>query len=148
MAHFPSRQPGQLTNNKERGTIVPQDAEWRILAEETAQENDPRKLIEIVEALNHALNEQEQRKKGAAPEPRMREFRPHGKELNSAPSTAKRRQSSIDSLRRTMMSPLRRALWNVPPRLPGTPLNPSESLQQRFAPRDSRQARQEWDDWP
>jgi hypothetical protein len=93
MAHFPSRQPGQLTNNKERGTIVPQDAEWRILAEEAAQENDPRKL--------------------------MREFRPHGKELNSAPSTAKRRQSSIDSLRRTMMSPLRRALWNVPPRHPG-----------------------------
>src|SRR6266496_3782226 len=105
MAHFPSRQPGQLTNNKERGTIVPQDAEWRILAEEAAQENDPRKLIEIVEALNHALNGQEQRKKGAASEPRMRELCPHGKELNSAPSTAKRRQSSIDSRRRTMMSP-------------------------------------------
>lgn len=42
---------------------MPQDAEWRILAEEAAQENDPNKLIEIVEALNRALNEQEQHKK-------------------------------------------------------------------------------------
>jgi hypothetical protein len=30
------------------------------------------------------------------------------------------------------MSSLRRALWNVPPRLPASPINPSESLQQRF----------------
>jgi hypothetical protein len=63
MAHFANRQPGQQTNSKERGTIVPHDAEWRILAEEAAQENDPKKLIEIIEALNRALNEQEQRKK-------------------------------------------------------------------------------------
>ncbi len=63
MAHFANRQPGQQTNSKERGTIVPHDEEWRILAEEAAQENDPKKLIEIIEALNRALNEQEQRKK-------------------------------------------------------------------------------------
>ena len=43
----------------------PQDAEWRILAEEAAQENNPNKLIEIIEALNRAVNEQEQHKKKA-----------------------------------------------------------------------------------
>lgn len=42
---------------------MPHDAEWRILAEEAAQENDPKKLIELIEALNRALEEQEQRKK-------------------------------------------------------------------------------------
>jgi len=41
---------------------VPHDEEWRILAEEAAQENDPQKLIEIIEALNRVLDEQEQRK--------------------------------------------------------------------------------------
>ncbi len=51
--------------NRERGTIVPQDAERRILAEEAAQENNPKTLIEIIEALNRALNEQEQHKKKA-----------------------------------------------------------------------------------
>jgi len=63
MAHFANRQPEQQTNSQERGTIVPHDAEWRIQAEEAAQENDPKTLIEIIEALNRALNEQEQRKK-------------------------------------------------------------------------------------
>ena len=42
---------------------MPHDEEWRILAEEAAQENDPQKLIEIIEALNRALNQPEQRKK-------------------------------------------------------------------------------------
>lgn len=42
---------------------MPHDEKWRILAEEAAQENDPQKLIEIIEALNRALNQQEQRKK-------------------------------------------------------------------------------------
>jgi len=37
---------------------VPHDEEWRILAEEAAQENDLQKLIEIIEALNRALNQQ------------------------------------------------------------------------------------------
>jgi hypothetical protein len=58
MAHSPSRQPGQQTNND-----VPRDAEWRILAKEAAQENDPAKSIEIVEALTRALDEQERHKK-------------------------------------------------------------------------------------
>ena len=35
----------------------PQDAEWRILAEEAAQESNPDKLIEIVEALTRALDQ-------------------------------------------------------------------------------------------
>ena len=40
----------------------PQDAEWRILAEEAAQENNPQKLIEVVEALTHALDQQHKKK--------------------------------------------------------------------------------------
>ena len=48
------------------------DTESRILAEEAAQENDPQNLIEIIEALNRALNEQEQRKKERRSEPRRR----------------------------------------------------------------------------
>jgi len=46
-------------------TIVPQDAERRILAEEAVQENNPTNSIEIIEALNRAVNEQEQRRKKA-----------------------------------------------------------------------------------
>jgi hypothetical protein len=38
---------------------MPQDEEWRILAEEATQEKDPNKLIQIIEALNCALDEQE-----------------------------------------------------------------------------------------
>jgi hypothetical protein len=36
-----------------------QDEQWRILAEETAQEKDPEKLAEIIEALTRALDERE-----------------------------------------------------------------------------------------
>jgi len=43
---------------------VPQNAEWRILAEEAAQENNPQKLLEIIEALTHALEEQHKKKDG------------------------------------------------------------------------------------
>ena len=72
MAHFANRQPGNKQTTIERGTIVPHDAEWRILAEEAAQENDPQKLIEIIEALKRNLGEQEKRKKEQRSEPRMR----------------------------------------------------------------------------
>jgi hypothetical protein len=41
---------------------MPQDEEWRILADEAAQERDPDKLIQIIEALNCALDEQERHK--------------------------------------------------------------------------------------
>jgi len=41
---------------------VPQDAEWRILAEEAAQENDPKRLIEIIDALTGALDQQNGKK--------------------------------------------------------------------------------------
>jgi len=44
---------------------VPQNAEWRILAEEAAQENNPQKLLEIIEALTHALEEQHKKKGGS-----------------------------------------------------------------------------------
>ena len=43
---------------------MPQNAEWRILAEEAAQENNPHKLLEIIEALTHALEEQHKKKMG------------------------------------------------------------------------------------
>jgi len=44
---------------------VPHNAEWRILAEEAAQENNPQKLLEIIEALTHALDEQHKKKDGS-----------------------------------------------------------------------------------
>jgi hypothetical protein len=44
---------------------MPQDEEWRILAEEATQEKDPNKLIQIIEALNCALDEQERHKVAA-----------------------------------------------------------------------------------
>jgi len=34
---------------------MPHDAAWKILAEEAAQEKDPQKLLEIIEALTAAL---------------------------------------------------------------------------------------------
>ena len=49
-----------------------QDEQWRILAEEAAQEKDPEKLAEIIEALTRALDERERglpthaRQQGAA----------------------------------------------------------------------------------
>lgn len=36
---------------------MPDDEEWRILAEEATQEQDPKKLIEIVNSLTAALDE-------------------------------------------------------------------------------------------
>ena len=38
--------------------------EWRILAEEAAQENDPEKLMEIIEALTRALDERDAKNNG------------------------------------------------------------------------------------
>lgn len=35
-----------------------EDAEWQILAEKAAQEKDPNKLLEIVEALSRALDDE------------------------------------------------------------------------------------------
>jgi len=39
-----------------------EDADWQILAEEAAQEKDPNKLIEIINALTAALDERQGRK--------------------------------------------------------------------------------------
>jgi len=41
---------------------VAREEEWRILAEEAAQEKDPDKLMLIIEALNRALDDQERHK--------------------------------------------------------------------------------------
>jgi Mg-chelatase subunit ChlI len=37
--------------------------EWRILAKEAAEEQDPEKLMEIIDALNRALDEQDAQRK-------------------------------------------------------------------------------------
>ena len=39
-----------------------QEQEWRLLAKEASLEKDPKKLIEIVDALNRALEESDHRK--------------------------------------------------------------------------------------
>lgn len=36
---------------------MPHDEEWKILAEEAAQEQDPKKLIEIVNSLTAAIDQ-------------------------------------------------------------------------------------------
>jgi hypothetical protein len=44
---------------------MPQEEEWRLLAEEATQEKDPNRLMDIIRALNRALDEQEEQKKTA-----------------------------------------------------------------------------------
>jgi hypothetical protein len=44
----------------------PQDQDWRILAEQAAEEKDPTKLMEIIKALTSVLDEQEERKRQSA----------------------------------------------------------------------------------
>ena len=39
----------------------PQDQEWRILAEQAAEEKDPTRLIEIIRALTAVLDKEEAR---------------------------------------------------------------------------------------
>ena len=41
---------------------MPDETEWQILAEEAAQEKDPKKLIEIISALTLALDERQSKK--------------------------------------------------------------------------------------
>jgi len=41
-----------------------QDTEWKILAEEAAQEKDPEKLMQVVESLTRALDQREANKNG------------------------------------------------------------------------------------
>jgi hypothetical protein len=41
-----------------------QDEQWRILAEEAAQEQDPEKLMQVIESLTRALDEREANKNG------------------------------------------------------------------------------------
>jgi hypothetical protein len=43
---------------------MPDDGDWQILAEEAAQEKDPKKLMEIITALTTALDERQARKPG------------------------------------------------------------------------------------
>ena len=44
---------------------TPDDATWRILAKEAAEEEDPEKLLQIVKTLSLALEEKEAKKKSA-----------------------------------------------------------------------------------
>ena len=41
---------------------MPHDEEWKILAEEAAQEKDPQKLLEIVQSLTAALDKEQSKK--------------------------------------------------------------------------------------
>ena len=41
-----------------------QDVQWRILAEEAAQEKDPERLMEIIASLTRALDERAAKKNG------------------------------------------------------------------------------------
>lgn len=41
---------------------MPDETEWQLLAEEAAQEKDPKKLIEIISALTLALDERQSKK--------------------------------------------------------------------------------------
>ena len=45
---------------------ISQHQDWRILAEQAAEEKDPTKLMEIIKALTRALDEQEERKRQTA----------------------------------------------------------------------------------
>jgi len=42
---------------------VPQDHDWRDLAEQASQEKDPAKLMEIIRALTRVLDKEEARKR-------------------------------------------------------------------------------------
>ena len=41
---------------------MPQDQNWRLLAEQAAQEKDPAKLMEIIKALTRVLDREQARK--------------------------------------------------------------------------------------
>ena len=41
---------------------MPHDEEWKILAEEAAQEKDPQKLLEIVKSLTAAIDKEQSKK--------------------------------------------------------------------------------------
>jgi hypothetical protein len=46
---------------------MPEDAEWKILAEEAAQEKDPEKLLDIVLSLVAAIDKEQSKKTHSAP---------------------------------------------------------------------------------
>jgi hypothetical protein len=41
---------------------MPHDEEWKILAEEAAQEKDPQKLLEIVKSLTAAIDKEQSKR--------------------------------------------------------------------------------------
>lgn len=62
MLRFYSRcTKGRILLETETDSPIP-IADWRILAEEAAQEKDPQKLMQIVDALTRALEEKETKK--------------------------------------------------------------------------------------
>jgi hypothetical protein len=46
---------------------MPDDSDWQVLAEEAAQEKDPKKLVEIISALTAALEERQTRQRDPQP---------------------------------------------------------------------------------
>lgn len=69
MAHVgaltvPDSRPILSTNSQQpcvgKGNHMGQIEQWQILAEEAAQEQDPKKLLEIIGALTRALDERKQ----------------------------------------------------------------------------------------
>ncbi len=54
-----------IQKSGEDGAPTSNDATWKILAKEAAEEKDPEKLMKIVDALTRALDEKEARKKSA-----------------------------------------------------------------------------------
>lgn len=44
--------------------MADQDSEWRRLCQQAAQEHDPDKFLELIVALNKALDERERRRNG------------------------------------------------------------------------------------
>jgi hypothetical protein len=49
-----------------RGNSMGQVEQWQILAEEAAQEKDPKKLAEIIEALTRALDDRDAKRNGSS----------------------------------------------------------------------------------
>jgi len=64
LCRFPISSENERTLSFAMGNPMGQAEEWKILAEEAAQEQDPEKLMQIIEALTAALAEKDVRKNG------------------------------------------------------------------------------------
>ncbi len=62
----PEKRTREVNSGVPEMNDMPQDQDWRLLAEQAAEEKDPAKLMEIIMALTRALDEQEERKRQSA----------------------------------------------------------------------------------